>query len=84
MIESHGSYSPVTELSMGQQSVISDIDIVLDSPEYTAAIISLRSGDSFCLAWAHEDFARDKTHEIQLPDGVLRWTGPQLLKKRER
>jgi len=84
VIESHGSYSPVTELSMGQQSVISGIDVVLDSPEYTAATISLRSGSSFYLAWAHEDFSSVKTHEVQLPDGVLRWTGPQLVEKRER
>ena len=83
IIESHGSYSPVTELSMGQQSVISGLDIVFDSPEYTVATITLRSGDSFSLAWAHEDFSSDRTHEIQLPGGVLRWTGPQLVEKRE-
>jgi hypothetical protein len=69
---------------MGQQSVISGIDVVLDSPEYTAATISLRSGSSFYLAWAHEDFSSVKTHEVQLPDRVLRWTGPQLVEKRER
>ena len=83
VIESHGSYSPVTELSMGQQSVISGLDIVFDSPQYTVATITLRSGDSFSLAWAHEDFSSDRTHEIQLPGGVLRWTGPQLVEKRE-
>ena len=84
VIESHGSYSPVTELSVGQQSVVSSIDIVLDSPEYTVAIIILRTGDSFSLAWAHEDFSPVKTHEIQLPGYELRWTGPQLVEKRNR
>jgi hypothetical protein len=84
VIESHGSYSPVTELSVGQQSVVSSIDIVLDSLEYTVAIIVLRSGDSFSLAWAHEDFSPVKTHEIQLPSYALRWTGPQLVEKRDR
>ena len=84
IIESHGSYSPVTELSVGQQSVISGLDIVLDSPAYTVAIITLRSGDSFSLAWAHEDFSPVKTHEIQLTSGLISWTGPQLVEKRNR
>ena len=82
VIESHGSYSPVTELSTGQQSVIGGLNIILDSPEYTVATIALRSGVSFVLAWAHNDFSRVKTHEVQLPSGTLRWTGPQTVKKR--
>ena len=84
VIESHGSYSPVTELSVGQQSVIRDLDIVFDSLEYTVATITLRSEDSFFLAWAHKEFSSVETHEIQLPSGRLRWTGPQLVEKRER
>ena len=84
VIDSHGSYSPVTELSTGQQSVIRDLDIVFDSLEYTVATITLRSEDSFFLAWAHKEFSSVETHEIQLPSGRLRWTGPQLVEKRER
>jgi hypothetical protein len=84
VIESHGTYSPVTELSTGQQSVISGLDVVHDSPQYTVGTITLKSGTSFYLAWAHEDLSSDKTHEIQLLGGVLRWTGPQLVEKRER
>ena len=84
VIESHGSYSPVTELSMGQQSVIRDLDIVFDSIEYTVAIITLRSEDSFFLAWAHKEFSSVETHEVQLSSGTLRWTGPQLVEKRVR
>jgi hypothetical protein len=84
VIDSHGSYSPVTELSMGQQSLIRDLDIVFDSLEYTVATITLRSEDSFFLAWAHKEFSSVETHEIQLPSGRLRWTGPQLVEKRER
>jgi hypothetical protein len=82
VIESHGSYSPVTELSKGQQSVIGGLNIILDSPEYTVAAIALRSGVSFVLAWAHENFSPVKTHELQLPSGTLRWTGPQTVEKR--
>ena len=84
VIESHGTYSPVTELSKGQQSAISGIDIVFDSPAYTVAMLSLKSGASFSLAWAHEDFSPVKAHEIQLPGGLLRWNGPQLVEKRSR
>jgi hypothetical protein len=82
VIESHGSYSPVTELSTGQQSAISGLDVVLDSREYTVATIALRSGDSFVLAWAHENLSAVEVHEIRLPSGTLRWIGPQLLEKR--
>ena len=78
---SHGSYSPVTELSTGQQT-ISGLDVVLDSREYTVATIALRSGDSFVLAWAHENLSAVEVHEIRLPSGTLRWIGPQLLEKR--
>ena len=84
VIESHGSYSPVTELSVGQQSVIRDLDIVFDSLEYTVATITLTSEDSFFLAWAHKEFSSVETHEVQLSSGTLRWTGPQLVEKRGR
>ena len=79
IIDSHGEYSPVTELSMGQRSIIRDVAITLDTPAYTVATIILRSGDQFVLAWAHTDFSDDAIHEIQLPQGVLRWVGPQAV-----
>jgi hypothetical protein len=55
------------------------VAITLDTPAYTIATIILRSGDQFALAWAHTDFSDDAIHEIQLPQGVLRWVGPQAV-----
>ena len=83
VIDSHGEYSPVTELSQGQQSVISDVKIIFDNTEYTVASIFLGSGDAFTLAWAHQDFSEDKIHEVDLPQGLLRWAGPQQIEKQE-
>ncbi|MDA8755026.1 heparinase II/III-family protein, partial [Luminiphilus sp.] len=79
IIDSHGGYSPVTELSTGQRSHIRDLKITLDTPAYTVANIALQSGDQFVLAWAHTDFSEDTPHEIRLPQGVLRWVGPQAV-----
>ena len=79
IIDSHGEYSPVTELSTGQRSRIRDLRVTLDTPAYTVANIDLQSGDRFVVAWAHLDFSEDTIHEIQLPQGVLRWTGPQAV-----
>jgi hypothetical protein len=79
IIDSHGEYSPVTELSTGQRSRIRDLKITLDTPAYTVANIALQSGDQFVLAWAHTDFSEDAPHEIRLPQGVLRWVGPQAV-----
>ena len=79
VIDAHGEYSPVTELSVGQQSAIRDVQVVFDTSEYTVANIVLHSGEVFGLAWAHQDFSRNKTHEVSLPKGLLRWTGPQAI-----
>lgn len=84
VIDSHGEYSPVTELSLGQQSAISDVEVVFDTSEYTVANIVLRSGDVFILAWAHQDFSRSKAHEVSLPGGLLSWSGPQTVEVKER
>ncbi len=82
IIDSHGEYSPVTELSTGQRSRIRDLKIILDTPAYTVANIALQSGDQFMLAWAHTDFSEDTPHQIRLPQGVLRWVGPQAVEAR--
>lgn len=84
VIDAHGEYSPVTELSLGQQSAISDVKVVFDTSDYTVANIVLRSGDVFILAWAHQDFSRSKTHEVSLPQGLLRWSGPQAVEIERR
>lgn len=81
IIDAHGTYSPVTELSVGQQSTISDLKLLHDTAEYTVAKIIMRSGDTHLLAWAHQAFSDAQGHEVALPHQLLRWTGPQYVGK---
>lgn len=77
VVESHGHYSPVSEFSVNSNSVISNIELMVDSKEYTAVVVETKSnGNQLLLVLANEDKNADKEHVLKIKDKEYRWKGP--------
>lgn len=76
VIESHGHYDPVDEIATNSFSSISNIELLLNSPEYTIVSFSDKKGKSWTLALANRTAASDQKHKAEVNGKVLEWVGP--------
>jgi len=79
-IESHGTYNPVSELSVNPFSGIEKIDILHDSKEHTVFKVSSRSSKTWIVGISNQDDNKNKIHKVKIGDGQIEWTGPHFLK----
>ncbi|MEO9572088.1 MAG: alginate lyase family protein [Polaribacter sp.] len=75
VIESHGSYNPVTELALNAYSSISDLKIVIDTDNYTAVSITTTKGTSKILIISNKDNSKDKNHTLKINNKNYTWVG---------
>ena len=78
-IESHGTYSPVSELAVNAYSNIDKIAVVYDSKEYTAIQISMKKGRQSIFIISNEDNNQNTDHIISLEGYEYRWKGSYFL-----
>ncbi|MEM9532566.1 MAG: heparinase II/III family protein [Pseudomonadota bacterium] len=76
IIESHGSYSPVSELALNSSSRIADLKVVFDDARYTAVSISRKDGKTRLFALSNQPSSKDQVHELNISGQTLRWSGP--------
>ena len=74
-IESHGTYSPVSELAVNAYSNIKQIVVVLDSKAYTAVQIEHVNGKSTVFIIANEINDDKKEHRIEINGQEIIWKG---------
>lgn len=75
VVESHGSYSPVSELAVNSNSNIAELNVVFDDPNYTAVSVEDLSGRATMLIVA-ADASTSKGHQLEIAGRVYRWSGP--------
>jgi hypothetical protein len=75
-IESHGRYSPVSELAVNASSSISSIEVLLDDGRYTVVSIADVQGSTLLFFLARKDASPSSRHEVQIADRSYEWTGP--------
>ncbi len=75
VIESHGSYSPVTESAINSNSNIKEIKLVLDTADYTAILITTVKGNSKLFITANTKVLKTTTHTVKISDKDYTWTG---------
>ncbi|GAA6167664.1 alginate lyase family protein [Sessilibacter corallicola] len=80
IIEPHGSYSPVTELSLNSNSNVDRINVVRDDKHYTAVDIKTVNGGQMLLIVANTDANDSKSHRIKISNKTYKWQGPFFLK----
>ena len=76
IIESHGSYSPVTELGINAKSSIARIAVVFDDERYTAISIEYLDEQKSVFALSNENANSALEHEIRIEGRAYRWVGP--------
>jgi hypothetical protein len=76
VIEPHGSYTPISELSVNPNSNITGFKVVHDSEDYTAVRVEDNSGQMSLLIIANSDVSAKKRHLLKIDGKKLRWQGP--------
>ena len=76
VIEAHGSYSPVSELSLNSNSSIANLEVVQDDDTYTAVRITDVKGKQQLFILANKNAASNATHKLTLNKKMYRWKGP--------
>lgn len=75
VVEPHGSYSPVTELSVNAASSIEALSVVLLTERYIVIGIATKDGQHAMFYLSRTDDAA-RTHQVEIANEVVSWTGP--------
>ena len=78
-IESHGTYSPVSELAVNAYSNIKNIQVVHDSKEYTAVQIETKNDKSKIFIISNENNDKDAEHKLTINNKEYIWKGSYKL-----
>ena len=79
IIESHGTYSPVTETPLNPFSKVKSIEVIYDNEDYTA--IEFRGVEkSWKVLLCNTDASKTSTHRLEINKEVFTWQGPFKLK----
>ena len=75
VIESHGSYSPVSEFAVNAYSNIKKLKVLYDNASYSAIEIMTNNNDSIFIL-ANNDSDKSKTHQLNINGKEFQWKGP--------
>ncbi|MFK7829606.1 MAG: alginate lyase family protein [Congregibacter sp.] len=76
VIEPHGRYSPVSELSENPRSNVSGIKVLFDNESYTAVAIEGKGRPLALFIIANQEASTSTRHQLSLGSKVYRWKGP--------
>jgi oligo-alginate lyase len=81
VLEVHGTYSPVDERPINPYGIITKMEVLVNTKEYTV----VRFGNGADLSWefalANNESSTIKRHEVKVGDRTLHWTGAYQLSK---
>ena len=75
IIESHGTYDPVSELAINAYSNIKNIKVVYDSEEYTAVQFENNAGNVKLFIISNQDNNKSKEHTLYINEKEIAWKG---------
>lgn len=75
-LESHGSYSPVSEFALNTNSNISSLKIVFDDRDFTAVEIVSKQGNAKLLILSNEEPSQEAAHTLEINNKLYNWIGP--------
>ncbi|WP_058105198.1 alginate lyase family protein [Maribacter dokdonensis] len=74
-IESHGSYSPVSELAINSNSNIKELKVVVDTAAYTAIEITAVNNETSLFIIANTNNSKEAEHKLKINDKNYEWSG---------
>ncbi|NEW80291.1 MAG: alginate lyase family protein [Gelidibacter sp.] len=75
VVESHGHYSPVSEIATNAFSNIKNMEVVFADENYIAVSIETVNGDKKIIVVSLNDASKSKNHYIKIGDKAVEWTG---------
>ena len=79
IIESHGTYSPVSELALNAYSNIKNIAVVYDTYDYTAVQINTKNDKSKVFIISNENNDKESEHKLTINNKEYTWRGSYIL-----
>jgi hypothetical protein len=76
VIEPHGSYSPVSELSVNSTSNIEELQVIQDDADYTAVSIKDKKGHLSVFILSNKEASPSKQHKLKIDGKSYHWMGP--------
>lgn len=75
VIESHGTYDPVSEIPSHPFPQIQSVEVVHDSETYTAVQLADKDGKNWLLIIANQNNDEKAAHSLIINDKKINWTG---------
>ncbi len=75
-IESHGTYSPVSESAIDAHSNIASLAVTYDDENYTAVRVESVAGRKGLFVLSNSDVGSAVSHELKIDGKYHRWVGP--------
>lgn len=80
VIESHGSYSPVSESALNSNSSIKELKIVLDTLDYTAVAVTNIKGVTKIFITSNKNASKEAKHTLKINNKNYEWSGSYYFK----
>ncbi|MCL4125292.1 UNVERIFIED_CONTAM: hypothetical protein GTU68_063054 [Idotea baltica] len=80
IIESHGTYNPVTEVANNAYSNFSKIEVISDDNDYTAIKIKFKTGYEKLLILSNNNNDKQKEHSLEINNKNFVWSGSYYYK----
>ncbi|TYA78370.1 alginate lyase family protein [Seonamhaeicola marinus] len=78
-IESHGTYSPVSEFAVNAYGNIKVVEVVYNSEDYTAVKIEGKNDKERIFIISNQNNAQNKAHKLSINGVSFKWNGPYIL-----
>lgn len=79
VIETHGSYDPVSEIASNAYSSVKGLEVIHSDGNYTAIDIQFKSGKHQKVLLSLKDSSSDKLHSLEIKGQTYTWSGPYII-----
>ena len=77
LIEPHGHYDPVTEVTLDSYSLVEDLKIDIDTSRYSAFSFKKKNSDAtYLIILANQNSGLDIKHSLRIDNKNYQWQGP--------
>jgi hypothetical protein len=82
ILESHGTYNPVSEIPLSPFASVSSVEILFDNDNYTIVSLRKENGLKWQVAIANINNSKTAKHSIEVDGVTYNWKGPITLFKK--
>jgi hypothetical protein len=75
-IETHGSYSPVSESALNSNSSVKELMVVINNEDYTAVAITHVNGTTKLFITSNTNASKEAKHTLKINTKEYSWSGP--------